>query len=131
MKILNSYQIICNFCKKPYPLKELVAHEGACERSKCSNELCGFALANLPDTVKFIFAGEEKVACSRKCKKVTKFAIMMKRNSEAEVLRAFESMLRKKSGKKLSASTTFPANQLLGKVLSGPPGFGFQTLNQN
>ena len=110
MKILNSYQIICNFCRKPFPLKDLQAHEGACERSKCSNELCGLALANVPETVKFMVAGDEKVACSKKCKKVTKFAMMLKRNSEAEVLRAFESMLRKKSGKKVAASSNFPAN---------------------
>ena len=107
MKILNAYQIVCNFCRKPFPLKDLQSHEGACERSKCSNELCGLVLANVPDTVKFMVAGEEKVSCSKKCKKVTKFSIMMKRNSEAEVLRAFESMLRKKSGKKVSASSNF------------------------
>jgi hypothetical protein len=78
-----------------------------------------------------VFSGEEKVACSKKCKKVTKFAIMLKRNSEAEVLRAFETMLRKKSGKKMAASSTFASNQLLGKMNSGPPGLGFQTLNQS
>jgi hypothetical protein len=110
MKILNTYQIICNFCRKPFPLKELNAHEGACERSKCSNELCGLVLSNVPDTIKFMVAGEEKVACSRKCKKVTKFSMMLKRNSEAEVLRAFESMLRKKSGKKVASSISFPAH---------------------
>jgi hypothetical protein len=50
--------------------------------------------------VKFYILGDEKVACSKKCKKVTKFSIMLRRSSEAEVLRAFENMLRKKSGKK-------------------------------
>ena len=84
------------------PYKEIGSHEGACERSKCSNELCGMALENVQDTVKFrvVAGGEEKVACSRKCKKVTKFSMMLKRNSENEVLKAFELMLRKKSGKK-------------------------------
>jgi hypothetical protein len=110
MKILNAYQIVCNFCRKPLPLKDLQSHEGACERSKCSNELCGLVLANVPDTVKFIVAGEEKISCSKKCKKVTKFSMMMRRNSESEVLRAFESMLRKKSGKKVATSSNFQAN---------------------
>jgi environmental stress-induced protein Ves len=59
------------------------------------------ALENLGETFKFyIFGGDEKIACSKKCKKVTKFSIMLRRNSEADVLRAFEGMLRKKSGKK-------------------------------
>jgi hypothetical protein len=51
--------------------------------------------------VKFLIGQDEKVACSKKCKKVTKFAYMLKRTSEAEVLRAFELMLRKKSTKKI------------------------------
>ena len=115
LKILyNNYQIVCNFCRKPMLYKEIISHEGACERSKCSNELCGIALANVPDTVKFVFNGEEKVACSRKCKKVTKFSIMLKRNSEAEVLKAFELMLRKKSGKK--HQSTMQAPSLSGKL---------------
>ena len=40
--------------------------------------------------------GEEFVSCSKKCKKVTKFAYMLRQNNEQEVLRVFESMLRKK-----------------------------------
>ena len=40
--------------------------------------------------------GEEFVSCSKKCKKVTKFAYMLKQNNDQEILRAFESMLRKK-----------------------------------
>ena len=40
--------------------------------------------------------GEEFVSCSKKCKKVTKFAYMLRQNNEKEILRAFESMLRKK-----------------------------------
>ena len=40
--------------------------------------------------------GEEFVSCSKKCKKVTKFAYMLRQNDEHEILRAFESMLRKK-----------------------------------
>ena len=59
-------------------------------------------LGEIPDTVRFTLFGEDKVSCSKKCKKVTKFAFMLRRTSEAEVLRAFENMLRKKSGKKMS-----------------------------
>ncbi len=43
--------------------------------------------------------GEEFVSCSKKCKKVTKFAYMLRQNNEQEILRAFESMLRKKARK--------------------------------
>jgi len=54
----------------------------------------------MPDTVSFNINGEEKLSCSKKCKKVTKFAYMLKKSSETEVLRAFETMLRKKISKK-------------------------------
>ena len=46
--------------------------------------------------VKYLIMGEEFVSCSKKCKKVTKFAYMLRQNNEQEILRAFESMLRKK-----------------------------------
>ena len=72
---------------------------------KCSNELCGISLENMPDTLKFAINGEEKVACSRKCKKVTKFNYMLRKNSENEVLRAFESMLRKKMAKNMKTQS--------------------------
>ena len=54
------------------------------------------SLENMPDIVRFVINGEEKVTCSKKCKKVAKFAYMLKKNNENEVLKAFESMLRKK-----------------------------------
>jgi len=43
----------------------------------------------LPDTVKFKIkiTGEEKVACSKKCKKVTKFGYILKRTNESEILK--------------------------------------------
>lgn len=50
----------------------------------------------MPDTVKFQLNAGEKVTCSKKCKKVAKFSYMLKKNNEGEVLKAFESMLRKK-----------------------------------
>lgn len=86
----------------------------------CSNELCGLSLVDadqpqlllddLDDVdqviaqnsdqkaskVRFTIMGEEFVSCSKKCKKVTKFAYMLRQNNEQEILRAFETMLRKK-----------------------------------
>lgn len=55
----------------------------------------------MPDIVKFTINGEEKITCSKKCKKVAKFSYMLKKNNENEVLKAFESMLRKKIVKSL------------------------------
>ena len=55
----------------------------------------------MPDTVKFVLNNEEKTTCSKKCKKVTKFSYMLKKNTETDVLKAFESMLRKKVVKNL------------------------------
>lgn len=55
----------------------------------------------MPDAMRFVVNGEEKLTCSKKCKKVAKFACMLKKNNnETEVLRAFETMLRKKIAKK-------------------------------
>ena len=54
----------------------------------------------MPDTFTFNMNGEEFVSCSKKCKKVTRFAVMLKKNNETDVLRAFELMLRKKIEKK-------------------------------
>lgn len=99
---MGTYQIMCNFCKKAFALKELITHEGACQKSKCENELCQLSLENMPDIVKFTINGEERVTCSKKCKKVAKFQYMLKRNNETEVLKAFETMLRKKILKNLS-----------------------------
>ncbi len=46
--------------------------------------------------MKFNINGNEMLACSKKCKKVAKFAYMLKKNNENEILKTFESMLRKK-----------------------------------
>jgi len=43
---------------------------------------------------------EEKVACSKKCKKVAKFGFVLKLGSESESLRSFEKMMRKKMTKR-------------------------------
>jgi hypothetical protein len=45
------------------------------------------------------------LACSKKCKKVTKFAYMLKKNNENEILKTFESMLRKKMQKNLEQAS--------------------------
>ena len=61
------------------------------------------SLEGMPDIVKFTISSQEKVACSKKCKKVAKFAYMLKNKNESEVLKAFESMLRKKMIKQQSS----------------------------
>lgn len=45
------------------------------------------------------------LACSKKCKKVAKFAYMLKKNNENEILKTFESMLRKKMQKNLEQAS--------------------------
>ena len=45
------------------------------------------------------------MACSKKCKKVAKFAYMLKKNNENEILKTFESMLRKKMQKNLEVQS--------------------------
>ena len=54
--------------------------------------------------IRFSIMGDEFVSCSKKCKKVTKFAYMLRQNNEQEILRAFESMLRKKLKKGAQAN---------------------------
>ena len=116
--MLNTYKINCITCNKPFSLRTLVQHEIMCMQSVCSNELCGISLldSDLPlelsddclermidknsmQRVRFTIMGEEFVSCSKKCKKVTKFAYMLRQNNEQEILRAFETMLRKKARK--------------------------------
>jgi len=125
--MLKTYLITCSTCSKPFDLKNLAAHEVMCQQSVCSNELCGVTLTdenvvidldesleqviqrNLDgNKVRFTIMGEEFVSCSKKCKKVTKFAYMLREKNEQEILRAFESMLRKKAFKKQQSQ---PAHQ--------------------
>lgn len=42
---------------------------------------------------------EQKIACSKKCKKVAKFGYILKNESENDALKAFEQMLKKKKNK--------------------------------
>lgn len=46
--------------------------------------------------VRFQINGEEMFACSKKCKKVAKFAFLLKKNNENQILKTFESMLKKR-----------------------------------
>ena len=70
-------------------MKEIVAHEDIhCRNKTCANELCGLQLESLPseNLVRFyilksddlIQLEAEKVACSKKCKKVAKFGYKLK-----------------------------------------------------
>jgi hypothetical protein len=77
----------------------------------CANELCNIPLETIvqDNQVRFkitrldSFGDEfitEKIACSKKCKKVAKFGFILKLGTENESLKAFESMLKKKMNKR-------------------------------
>lgn len=84
----------------------------------------------MPDTCSFVVNGEEFVSCSKKCKKVTHFSVMLKRNSETEVLRAFETMLRKKIQKKQQAMLLQQHNAPSISSVNNHI-FQYQTINHN
>mmetsp|Transcript_29776 Transcript_29776/g.45394 ORF Transcript_29776/g.45394 Transcript_29776/m.45394 type:complete len:111 (+) Transcript_29776:812-1144(+) len=104
MKIYKKYEITCNICCKPFSIQEVISHEIHCSKKKCNNELCGVELNSLAPAfkgaespiVRFYLNGMEMLACSKKCKKIAKFAYILKKNNENEILKTFESMLRKK-----------------------------------
>ena len=106
--MLHSYQILCLNCKKPFPIKDISAHESFhCKNTVCANELCSMLLEPIPEDQRVRFkilnsekGLEEKVACSKKCKKVAKFGFVLKLGSESEALRAFEKMMRTKMTKR-------------------------------
>jgi hypothetical protein len=90
-------------------MRELYAHETLyCLNKTCANELCGAPLETLPKDQLIRFSivkiedddRRERLACSKKCKKVAKFGYILKNMSETETLKAFEGMMRKKMNKK-------------------------------
>jgi hypothetical protein len=114
LKIYYQYEITCNVCCKAFPIAEIISHEVNCQRKKCNNELCGIELKPQPSAseakkppqiVKFSINGNEMLACSKKCKKVAKFAYMLKKNNENEILKTFETMLRKKMQKNIEQAS--------------------------
>lgn len=137
VKMINKYRVRCGTCSKAFDLKILPQHEVMCQQSVCSNELCRTNL--LQDQViidpddsvdqviarnidqpanrlRFSIMGEEFVACSAKCKKVTKFAYMLRQQSEQEILRAFETMLRKKAKKQSQGAQQKNVDSALGEL---------------
>jgi len=68
--------------------------------------------------VKFHINGNEMMACSKKCKKVAKFAYMLKKNNENEILKTFETMLRKKMQKNLEQAS-IQSRGLMAKSIIG------------
>ena len=48
------------------------------------------------------------IACSKKCKKVAKFAYLLKKNNENQILKTFETMLRKRMQKNLEQAQLQP-----------------------
>jgi len=109
MKIYQRYEITCNICCKSFAIQDVLKHELNCQRKKCNNELCGMELVkpsqNKSTIIKFNINGNEMMACSKKCKKVAKFAYMLKKNNESDILKTFESMLRKKMQKNLEQAS--------------------------
>ena len=50
LKLLNEYQILCQFCKRPFEMREVINHENLqCKNTLCANELCGVPLEHLPE----------------------------------------------------------------------------------
>jgi Tfp pilus assembly pilus retraction ATPase PilT len=95
-------------CSKPFLIGELQEHERECARVKCNNELCGVELRSLLEkpekrnqVIRFEINNRQYLVCSKKCKKITKFSYILKKNDEKEVLKTFEAMLRKKIQKNL------------------------------
>lgn len=81
-------------------MKDIITHETYhCLNTLCANELCGLPLESIPteNQIRFtVISGlnneieEEKIACSKKCKKVARFAFSLKHGTENESLKAFE-----------------------------------------
>ena len=82
--MLSLYTVSCNFCQRAYNLTELPSHEVTCLRLKCSNELCALPLDLITDPIIFTFREDEFVACSKKCKKVSRFGMILKQKNETE-----------------------------------------------
>lgn len=118
MKIYSKYEITCSVCCIAFPIQEVQNHESKCTLMKCNNELCGQELSQkLPPNqnsfqsnmmggqdnnqaadkiIRFQTNGIEMIACSKKCKKVAKFAYLLKKNDENQTLKTFETILRKR-----------------------------------
>jgi hypothetical protein len=86
-----------------------------CKNTICANELCGVSLELIPpeNLIRFKVGGgidehqeQEKIACSKKCKKVAKFGFVLKHGTENESLKAFEAMMRKKTIKRQQHAQT-------------------------
>jgi hypothetical protein len=101
----------CSRCHRSVSYAEINHHEIRCKQLSCSNELCSvkFNENTLSERIKFNFNGEDLVACSKKCQKVTKFSILIQTNDENKVLMAFEAMLKKKISKNGTTRTEMVA----------------------
>lgn len=148
LKIYQKYMIRCPICCLPFPIAEVLRHEQMCTRMKCSNELCGQELSGKKDArndanpssslagfgvhashdraaddrdklFRFQINGIEMIACSKKCKKVAKFAYLLKKNNENQILKTFETMLRKRMQKNLEQAQLQPRS-LMAKSITMP-----------
>jgi hypothetical protein len=126
MRLLNQYRIKCSRCQKSINYADLNQHETRCRQLSCSNELCSvkFSENTFDARIKFNFNGEDLVACSKKCQKVTKFSILLLANDESQILTAFETMLKKKIQKTtrseaVAQSTTIDMHNLKFQSMKG------------
>lgn len=58
--------------------------------------MCGAKFDHSAKVLSFKISDELYVACSKKCKKVTKFSHMIGTSNESQILTAFETIIRKK-----------------------------------
>lgn len=73
-RIIDTYEILCSKCKQPYAVGTLDEHEATCQKLICANELCHRLLDSKESAIRFFVDTREAFACSKKCKKVSRFA---------------------------------------------------------
>lgn len=65
-------------------------------QSGCANELCNAKFGEAQTRLKFEVSGVEYTACSKKCKKVTKFGLMLRQSSEADIFEVLQRNLERR-----------------------------------
>jgi hypothetical protein len=81
LKMLDDFVIKCLTCSRGFNYKDILTHETVCLQSGCANELCNAKFVDAQARIKFVVAGVEYNACSKKCKKVAKFGLMLGHSS--------------------------------------------------
>jgi len=78
LKMLSKFKMSCGSCLRIFDLEMLKVHEQTCSQSVCANELC----LSKDAKIKFVFEANEYFACSKKCQKVTKFGLVLRKNDD-------------------------------------------------